>query len=401
MEPFGSMGDVIMNASQKLAAALVGVLATASAAQAQDRSLDLRRFDSPYVYVMSNDIQGNSVAVLKRNFFGGLEKTTVVSTGGKGVGVGTTAPPPDPLGSQNALLKSDDGRWLFATNAGSNQISVFAIDGSRLHLVDVQSSGGSYPVSVAQQGNRLYVLNSAGTSTITAFQITPGGQLVALPAQTRLIGTDTPLVGNQPNVGMTPAQLQVSPDGHWLTVSVKDASAKGWFELFGLARDGSLARDPVITPSNDPQPFGFDFDARGHLVTSEAAGSAATSYDIGHDGTLHAISSDIANHQAAACWLTVSGHFAFSANAGKGNISAYRIGNDGSLALVNGGVAGSLEAGAAPTDIKASADGLFLYAGNSLGGNVDTFLILPDGRLLQVGQTPVFAGASGMQGLAL
>jgi 6-phosphogluconolactonase len=390
-----------MNTTHKLAAGLAGILATASAVHAQDRPLDLRRFDSPYVYVMSNDIQGNSVAVLRRNFFGGLEKASIASTGGKGVGVGTTAPPPDPLGSQNALIKSADGRLLFAANAGSNQVSVFAIEGSRLRLIDVQPTGGTYPVSVAQRGNRLYVLNAAATSTVTAFQIAPGGQLVALPAETRLIGTDAPLVGNQPNVGLTPAQLQFSPDGNWLAVSVKDATAKGWFELFAVARDGSLAKDPAITPSNDPQPFGFDFDTRGHLVTAEAAGSAATSYVVGHDGNLTAVSSGIANGQAAACWLTVSGHFAFTANAGKGNISAYRIGGDGSLTVLHGGVAGSLEAGAAPTDLKASADGLFLYVGNSLGGDIDTFLILADGRLLQVGQTPVFAGASGMQGIAL
>jgi len=390
-----------MKTSQKLAVGIAGVLATAGSAHAQDRSLNLRGFDSPYVYVMSNDIQGNSVAVLRRNFFGGLEKVTVVSTQGKGVGVGTTAPPPDPLGSQNALVKSDDGRLLFATNAGSNQVSVFSIEGSRLRLIDIQPTGGTYPVSVAQRGNRLYVLNSAATSNVTAFQITPGGQLVALPAETRLLGTDTPLVGNQPNVGMTPAQLQLSPDGKWLAVSIKDASAKGWFELFAVNRDGSLGNDPTITPSNDPQPFGFDFDARGHLIAAQAASSAASSYAVGRDGALTAISGDVANGQAAACWLTVSGRFAFTANAGKGNISGYRVGNDGSLALLDGGVVGKLETGAAPTDLKASADGLFLYVGNSLGGNIDTFLILGDGRLLQVGQTPVFAGASGMQGIAL
>jgi len=355
-------------------------------------TIDLRQFDSPYVYVMSNDIQGNSVAVLRRNFFGGLEKASVASTEGKGVGVGTTAPP---------LLRSADGRLLFATNAGSNQVSVFAIEGSRLRLIDVQATGGTYPVSVAQRGNRLYVLNSAATSTVTAFQITPGGQLIALPGETRLLGTDAPLVGNQPNVGMTPAQLQFSPDGEWLAVSTKDASAKGWFELFAVDRDGGLAKDPSITPSNDPQPFGFDFDARGHLVTAQAVGSAASSYAIGRGGALQAISGDVANGQAAACWLTVARGFAFTANAGTGNISGYRIGRDGSLTLLHGGVAGSLEAGAAPTDLKASADGLFLYVGNSLGGDVDTFLILGDGRLLQVGQTPVFAGASGMQGIAL
>jgi len=278
---------------------------------------------------------------------------------------------------------------------------VFSIEGSRLRLIDIQPTGGTYPVSVAQRGNRLYVLNSAATSNVTAFQITPGGQLVALPAETRLLGTDTPLVGNQPNVGMTPAQLQLSPDGKWLAVSIKDASAKGWFELFAVNRDGSLGNDPTITPSNDPQPFGFDFDARGHLIAAQAASSAASSYAVGRDGALTAISGDVANGQAAACWLTVSGRFAFTANAGKGNISGYRVGNDGSLALLDGGVVGKLETGAAPTDLKASADGLFLYVGNSLGGNIDTFLILGDGRLLQVGQTPVFAGASGMQGIAL
>jgi 6-phosphogluconolactonase (cycloisomerase 2 family) len=383
-----------------LAASIAGVLAVGTA-HAAEPSFSLPRFDSPYVYVLSNDIAANSVAVLKRNFFGGLEKKAVVSTGGRGVGVGTTAPPPDPLGSQNALLRSADGRWLYATNAGSNQVSVFAIEGGRLNLVDVQPSGGSYPVSVAERGNRVYVLNSAGTSTVTVFQLTPGGQLVALPKETRLIGTDAPLVGNQPNVGKTPAQVQVSPDGRWLAVSVKNAGAKGWFELFALDRAGVPATDPVISPSNDPQPFGFDFDDRGYLVTSQAAGSAASSYSVGRDGTLSAVSADVANGQAAACWLTVSGRFAFTANAGKGDISAYRIGRNGSLTLLGSGVAGKLEAGAAPTDIKASADGAFIYVGNSLGGNVDTFLVLPDGHLLQVGNTPVFAGAAGMQGLAL
>jgi 6-phosphogluconolactonase len=382
--------------------AAVAALFLASAAHASpSTSFQLPRFDSPYVYVMSNDIAHNSVAVLQRSFFGSLVKRDVVATGGKGVGVGTTAPPPDPLGSQNALVKSDDGRWLFATNAGSNQVSVFAIQGRHLDLVDVQASGGAFPVSVAQRGNRVYVLNAAGTSTVTAFQLTPGGQLVALPKETRLLGTDAPLVGNQPNVGQTPAQLQFSPDGRWLAVSVKNAAGKGWFEVFGVGRDGSLAADPSITPSNDPQPFGFDFDNRGHLITSQAAGSAASSYAVGADGSLRAISADIANGQAAACWLTVAGRFAFTANAGKGNISAYRIGQGGELNLLGNGIAGSLESGAAPTDLKASADGAFLYVGNSLGGNVDTFLVLPDGRLLQVGNTPVFAGASGMQGLAL
>lgn len=389
-----------MQSPRLFTAGVAIALGTSVSVHAQ-QSAALPRLNSPYIYIMSNDIHANSVAVLKRNFFGGLDKVAVVPTGGVGVGVGTTAPPPDPLGSQNALLKSDDGRWLFATNAGSNQISLFAIRGGQLDLVDVVASGGSYPVSVAQHGNRIYVLNAAGASNVAVFDLTPDGHLIAAAGETRVIGTDQPLVGNQPNVGMTPAQLQLTPDGQWLAVSVKDASAKGWFELFSVDHRGDLAEDPVITPSNDPQPFGFAFDTLGHLITSEATESAASSYAVARGGQLQPVSSDVANGQAAACWLAVSGHYAFTANAGKGNVSAYRIGENGSLSLVGNGVAGTLESGAAPTDIKASADGQFLYVANSLGGDVDSFLILPGGELFKIGQTAVFAGASGMQGLAL
>lgn len=382
---------------------LVGGLTLAmamSAAHAQVNAADLPSFDAPNVYVMSNGINANSVAILKRNFFGGLNKVAVVPTGGKGVGVGTIAPPPDPLGSQNALLKSQDGRWLFAVNAGSNQVSVFAIRHDDLQLVDIVASGGTYPVSLTQRGNRLFVLNAAGAASVNVFQIGPAGNLNPITNETRVIGTDQPLVTNQPNVGMTPAQLQFTPDGKWLVVSVKDASAKGYFELFGIDRQGSLTQDPVISSSNDAQPFGFAFDGNGHLISSEAVGSAASSYAVGRNGSLSAISADVANGQAAACWLAVSGHYAYTSNAGKGNISAYRIDGAGHLTLAKA-VAATLETGAAATDIKASPDGLFLYVANSLGGDIDTFLIVGDGQLIRVGDTSVFPLASGMQGLAL
>lgn len=94
-------------------------------------------------------------------------------------------------------------------------------------------------------------------------------------------------------------------------------------------------------------------------------------------------------------------HHAFSANAGKGNISAYRIGENGALTLIDHGVAATLESGAAPIDLKVSPDGLFLYVSNSSGGDIDTYLILSEGQLYKVGQTAVFPAASGMQGLAL
>src|SRR6202012_2916606 len=105
---------------------LVGglILAMAmSAAHAQVNAVDLPSFDAPNVYVMSNGINANSVAILKRKFFVGLNEFPFVPTCRKGGAAAPIAPPPEPLGSKNAFLKSQDGRRLFAVNACSNQVS--------------------------------------------------------------------------------------------------------------------------------------------------------------------------------------------------------------------------------------------------------------------------------------
>jgi len=384
-----------------LAAGIVLAFSAMSAAHAQPvPSLDLGV--GSYVYVMSNDIKANSVAVLRRNFFGGLDKVQVIATGGVGVGVGTTAPPPDPLGAQNELLASQDGKWLFAVNAGSNQVSVFSIRHGSLALEDVVSSGGDYPVSLAQRGDQLYVLNSANEANVTTFQIGRDGQLRELPGSSRFIGTDVPLAGNQPNVGNTATQLQFSPDGKWLAVTVKNSAGKGSIELFATARDGSLAQDPVTTASQDPSPFGFGFDENDHLLVSEAAGAAVSSYNVKRDGHLVPISTSVTNGQAATCWLATSGHLAYTANAGTSTLSGYRVDGTGRLRLLSkGGVSARLPTGAAPTDTKFSRDGRFLEVLTPGTGNINTFFVLGDGQLVFLGDTPVFPALSGMQGLAV
>jgi 6-phosphogluconolactonase (cycloisomerase 2 family) len=382
---------------------LACLLSLPAAANAQAQNETIFSFgDSAYVYVMSNNITANSVAVLRRNFFGGLDKVGVVATGGAGVGVGTTAPPPDPLGAQNELLLSQDGQWLFAVNAGSNQISTFQVAHGQLRLTGIVSSGGTYPVSLAQRGDMLYVLNSAGHANVTAFHIGRAGNLTEQAHSRRLIGTDAPLVNNQPNVGTTAAQLQFDRDQKWLAVTVKDATAKGFIEMFAVDRQGDLADDPVITPSNDSQPFGFTFDDRDNLVVSEAGGNAVSTYDIGRDGTLRTITESVANGQAATCWLATTGKFVYTSNAGSSTVSGYRLDNAGHLQLMEkSGIAARLPKGAAPTDLKISGDGHSLYVLDPASGSIDTFFVLGDGELVRIDSTPVFPALSGMQGLAL
>src|SRR5580700_10668214 len=71
-----------------------------------------------------------------------------------------------PLSSQGSLSLSQDKNWLFAVNAGSGTLSVFRLVDSSLILTDQVATEGAEPVSVSQNGNLVYVLNAAGSSSV-------------------------------------------------------------------------------------------------------------------------------------------------------------------------------------------------------------------------------------------
>ncbi|UPG87413.1 lactonase family protein [Luteibacter aegosomatis] len=389
-----------MQKKHVLAVAALAALSVSTVAGAQVIQPDLFGLGQQHVYVMSNGIDGNAVAVLRRNRSGSLDKVGTYRTGGKGVGVGTTAPPPDPLGSQNALLLSDDGHLLFAVNAGSHQVSTFLVLGDYLELVDVTDSGGTYPVSIAQRGDRLFVLNSAEQANVTAFRIGLFGNLSKVPGGSRVIGTDEPLVNGQPNVGNTASQLQFDRTGRWLAVSVKDSRDRGYVETFGVDRSGNLAKDPAITPTDDAAAFGFTFDAQNHLLLADGALNAVSSFSIGPRGDLTAISSPVADGQKATCWLDANGHLVYTASAGTNTLSSYRVDGAGRLTLLDGAAA-DLGTGHATTDVKFSRDGKSLYVNAPGTGTVKAFQVHADGSLVPLGETQVFGAGTGTQGLAV
>jgi hypothetical protein len=113
------------------------------------------------VYALTNDPAGNAVLVYDRAADGSLTAAGAYATGGAGSAAG--------LGSQGAVIVSDDRRWLFAANTGSNSISSFRIHPHGLELVDTESSGGTMPTSVAFRQGLLYVLN-AGVESDRDFQ---------------------------------------------------------------------------------------------------------------------------------------------------------------------------------------------------------------------------------------
>ena len=335
------------------------------------------------VYTMSNAATGNAVLVFRRAANGSLTPAAGVPTGGLGVGRG--------LGNQNAVVLSDDRRWLFAVNAGSNDVSVFAVNQGGLTLVDRAASGGTQPVSVSFDHGLLYVLNAGGTGNISGFTLARNGKLTPLADSTR------PLSG----AATAPAQIAFNPDGKVLVVTEKATNNIATYTV----DDDGRTRGPFVYPAAGTTPFGFAFDPRGRLFVTQAAGGVAdsgsmSSYRLSDSGVLDVISPSVATSETAACWVVVTknGRFAYVTNGGSASVSAFRIQRDGSIVLRDAdGRAGDTGAGSAPLDAALTHNSRYLYTLSPKNGTLSAFRVQADGALAVLpAPTGLPASANGL-----
>lgn len=337
---------------------------------AQERAA-ARRFGAVgAVYTMTNEISGNAVIVYDRYHDGSLTYAGVIPTGGAGSGGG--------LGNQGGLILSNNQKWLFAVNAGSNEISVFQVTNRGVILRDIAPSGGIRPVSLTFYRGLLYVLN-AGSDSIMALALGGDGKLHALPGSIRsLSGMNT-----------APAQILFSDDGDSLVVTEK---ATNKITAFHIDRFG-YPSDPKIRQSAGATPFGMAFGKNHQLFVAEAnsgqaQAGAVSSYLVDEDeNEIEAISPSVGNMQTATCWvvLTPDARFAFVANTGSNSISSYYINFSGVLTLLQASAAAT---GAGPIDLTLNSDGRYLYALNHTSGSLGQYRIETDGRLTAVPGEP-------------
>jgi len=340
------------------------------------------------VYLMTNQVQ-NAVKVFVRIPNGNLITFGTFPTGGQGDPVAQPGDPPtDALASQNSLILSEHDRFLFAVNAGSNEISAFRVDPLRLVLVDRVSSGGVRPISLAVNSDRLYVLNEGGTPNITGFRFDQHGELSPIANSTR------PLTGG---AAADPAEVSFSPSGDVLVVTEKDSNI---IDTYTVGLDG-VPSDPIANNSNGMTPFGFAFDRQDNLIVSEAFGAmpgqaAVSSYGLTETAMLKTISGSVPDQQTAACWIAISqyGRYAYTTNTASGVVSSYRIDCDGSLTLLNS-VAADTGTGSAPIDM--ALKGRYLYVLASGSHAIKVFHVGNDGSLSPAGtKGGLPAGAQGI-----
>lgn len=362
------------------------------------------------VFAASNDRAGNEIVAFSRGADGRLTPAGRFATGGRGSGSFEDTANGLVLGSHQGEASPNNlrgtGKLLFATNPGSDDITVFRVRADGLERVERQASGGEKPVSITVNRGIAYVLHSGETEdrlvppncasgalpSITGFRVAPDGELTPIPGSTRRLSGDE-------HSGC--AQVSFDPSGRVLVVTERTArnglqapGDEGLITTFTLAEDGTPATQRT-TDGTGEGPFGFTFTKQGTLLTTEQfdgpAGiglGAVSAYAVGPDGTVTPTSGSVGNGGTDSCWVvaTDDGKTAFAVSFFEGGrISSYAVGPDGSLALRDATAdGGATQTGA--SDVGLSRDSRYLYNLNSFNGTIDAYRVDGDGlqRIQQV-----------------
>ncbi len=339
------------------------------------------------VFAMTNRARNNEVVAFKRAADGTLTQTNRYSTGGNGIGVD--------FDTQDGLTLSNDHRFLYACSPGSDNVTVFAVNGDRLRLLQ-RVYGGDQPLSIALSGNLAYVLDgSVAGNGVTGFTVQADGTLKAIPDSFKCLSSPIAV----------PGDVKFTPDGETLVVTGKVGSI---LDVFKVKSDG-LLRGPVQNQSFGRRPFSEAFRKDGRLLVIESGlpipnNAGVSSYNLDQaSGKLSVITGSEKNGQEDGCWIVITDDqkYAYTANFASGTISSYQLGANGSVALINGAAAFS-GIDSQPTDLAFSSDATYLYNLLRGTGGVAAYRVRADGSLASLGvfgvgqALPIADGASGL-----
>jgi 6-phosphogluconolactonase (cycloisomerase 2 family) len=336
------------------------------------------------VFVQTDNTSGNRVVAYNRAADGALTQAGSYATGGRG-GVldGSVV---DHTASQGSLTYDPRHSLLYAVNAGSNTVSVFAVHGDRLALRQVLGSGGTFPVSVATRGDLVYVLNALNGGRLQGYRIF-GSFLAPLPGSGRALGLDPTAT---PQFVNTPGQVAFTPSGSQLIVTTK-ANGND-IDVFGVGFGGWLSATPVVNSEPGTVPFAITFDRYGHVVITEAGTNALATFSLSGHGTLSLLDA-VGTGGAATCWVAPAGAFLFTSNAGSAGENGFTSAANGQLTLL-----GTTATDAGTVDASAAAGGRLLYVQTGGAGIVDEYAVGAGGALTLLGAVTV-PGAVGGEGI--
>jgi 6-phosphogluconolactonase (cycloisomerase 2 family) len=376
------LGRLVFGFASTLAVAAFAVPA-ANASTVSHRDLP---GDPGVIFVQTDNTAGNAVVAYDRAPDGTLTLAGTYAT--DGLGGALTGSVVDHLASQGPLLYDREHNLLYAVNAGSNTVSVFAVYGDHLTLRQVVWSGGTFPVSLTAHGDYVYVLNALGSGSVYGYRV-DGGRLSPIPGSARGLSL-TPVTG--PNqFTNTPGQVSFTPDGSALLVTTKMNGND--IDVFSVGLGGQLSRSPVVNSEPGAVPFAISFGRDQDVLIAEAGPSALATFALSRDGVLTQL--DVAlTGQSATCWVARAGRYFFTSNAGSASVSGYTVSSGGTLTAL-----GNTGTNAGTVDAASAARGRFLYVQTGGAGIVDEYTVGAGGSLTGIGSVTV-AGAVGGEGIA-
>src|SRR5262249_41796764 len=325
---------------------------------------------SSAVYVQTNDATDNEVIAFTRADDGTLAPLGHCSMGGRGTGK-------PHLASAGSIVLSDDGRWLLVVNAGSDELSLFAVQPDGLRLADRVGPEPSKATTGPLHGPPGPAVDN-GTPNIGGFRLVEG-KLTALAGSTR------PLSGADAD----PAQISFTPGGGTLIATERGTNSISSYTI----DEHGYAQGPTTIESSGQTPYGFGLTKDGSLIVSEAFGgamgaAAASSYAVSGTGELTIVSGSVGHPRSGVCGvaLTNADRFAYVTNCGDGRVWCYESAAARRLRR-HEPVAGSNRQGEKGLrDEAISGDGRYLYAIDPDAQKLFGWAVGQGGQLTPVGE---------------
>jgi 6-phosphogluconolactonase len=288
-----------------------------------------------------------------------------VSTEGALLLAPTTPANPNPASvdaAPSAVAIAPDTKHLYVANNGNDTVTAFTIESAGALTLIPPTAGNPNPVAVngadpasmaiSQNGKFLYVANS-GSNDVTAFSIGTTGLLSRIAPS----GTNANPISTG---GTVPKGMTVSPNGSFLYVT---NSGSHNLSVFQIGANGLLTLVPAGTNTNPvsiggttPNALMISLDGRFLYVAN--GGGNVSAFSIGGDGLLTLVPSSAGNLNPVSAGtnpvaLTISpdGRFLYVANQG-GRVSAYTVTTEtGTLAPLTALVGNPFPTGTTPSAI--------------------------------------------------
>ena len=271
-----------------------------------------------------------------------------------------------------SLAIHPSGKYLYAANSGSNNISQYTISSTgALTELTPRALAGTSPTKLAMDagGSFLYAANS-GTFDISVYSIDSGSGLLTPVPQTS--GATAP-------IGLSALNMALTPSGAFLYVTGVGGTGQnpvGFVEEFPVSQGvlgQPVAGSPFITGRN---PYGLVLDPGGKfLYTANKADNTISEFTINADGSLTAfVGSPVGESYSSPTGLLIdnSGKYLYVANQGSTNTAAYTIGSDGGLTILTNSPFGTA---ASPTVLATDSSGKFLFVGNQTSPVIQSFTL--------------------------